>query len=127
MFDHENATACPSEGFALTAATTAPYGATQPFYTFNCLDGAKDIKARIRLIVRDWNKTFKVNSAIDFDLPGALANGTALMNNTDVVFGKSNNDYYDWDDAYNGAAAGFIGTCADPTGGVPYQYPEGEL
>ena len=110
-----------------TTAITAPYGETQPFYTFNCLDGAKDIKARIRLIVRDWNKTFKVNSAIDFDLPGALPNGTALMNNTDVVFGKSNNDYFDWDDAYNGAAAGFIGTCANPAGAVPYQYPQGEL
>ncbi len=134
------------------ANTSSPMGRSQPFYTFNCLDGAKDIKARIRLVVRDWNKTFKINSFIDFDLPGALPGGSAIMNNSDVVFNKSNNDYADWDDTYNGAGASYAGTCSavsfahcdnpayrnsadcatagatwvNPTG-VRYQYPESSL
>lgn len=110
-----------------TTAITAPYGKSQPFYTFNCLDGAKDIKARIRLSVRDWNKAFKINSSIDFDLPGVAPLAADLMNNTATVFGKSNNDYYDWDDAYNGVASGFAGTCGVIGAGTQYLYPEGEL
>jgi hypothetical protein len=32
--------------------------ATQPFYTFSCLDKAYDLKARIRVAVREWNRNF---------------------------------------------------------------------
>lgn len=48
--------------------TSMPYAAepflgfgpakTNPFYTFYCLDRAQEIKARIRLVVRDWDKVF---------------------------------------------------------------------
>ena len=48
--------------------TSQPYGAdpflgyngarTNPFYTFYCLDRAQEIKARIRLVVRDWDRVF---------------------------------------------------------------------
>lgn len=31
-------------------------GQTSPFYTFYCLDTAFDIKARIRMVVRDWDR-----------------------------------------------------------------------
>ena len=79
-------------------------GGVNPYYIVNCLDAAKDIKARIRIVVRDWNKSFKIKDAIDYDLPGG-AGATTLMNNTTIVFGKNNNDYNDWDDAYNGVAA----------------------
>lgn len=85
------------ESFAAAkTAIQSPFGSENPFYTFNCLDGAKDIKARIRLVVREWNKTFDVNSLLDVDIPGG-GTGTAIMNNTTVVFGKSNNDSGDWD------------------------------
>ena len=33
-----------------------------PFYTVLCLDKDKDIKARIRMVVRDWDRTFATNS-----------------------------------------------------------------
>jgi len=104
-----------------------PFGNTSPFYTFNCLDGARDIKARVRLVVREWNKTFKVNSFIDVDLPGAAPYAEDLMNNAAPVFGKSNNDYNDWDDAYGGpGTAANYGTCgASMT--APYLYPEDAL
>lgn len=35
---------------------------TQPFYTFFCFDSAFDIKARIRMVVRDWDRTFAGNT-----------------------------------------------------------------
>ena len=95
------------------------------YYVVNCLDAAKDIKARIRITVRDWNKTFKIKDDIDYDLPGGA--GTTLMNNTTSVFGKSNNDYFDWDDAYNGAAAVNAGTCAAPNFTTKYKFPEDQL
>jgi hypothetical protein len=48
--------------------TSVPYAAdpflgisgakTNPFYTFYCLDRAQEIRARIRLVVRDWDKVF---------------------------------------------------------------------
>lgn len=89
------------------SATDNPFGnGANPYYIVNCLNAAKDIKARIRIVVRDWNKTFKISDNIDTNfLPATLPSGATLMNNVDVVFGKSNNDYYDWDDAYNGLAA----------------------
>ncbi len=36
------------------------------YYTVNCLDAAYDIKARIRLVVREWNKNFNLSDGIDF-------------------------------------------------------------
>jgi hypothetical protein len=33
-----------------------------PFYTFLCLDRAFDVKARIRMIVRDWDRVFPSNT-----------------------------------------------------------------
>lgn len=36
-----------------------------PFYTFYCLDRAYEVKARIRMVVRDWDKVFSTgNSAL---------------------------------------------------------------
>ena len=34
-----------------------------PFYTFYCLDNAFEIKARIRMIVREWDRVFPSNTA----------------------------------------------------------------
>jgi hypothetical protein len=38
---------------------------TNPYYNFYCLDSAKDIKARIRLAVRDWDRTFTTADNVD--------------------------------------------------------------
>lgn len=88
------------------SSKTSPWGESSPFYTFTCLDGASDIKARIRLVVRDWNKSFKINNSIDSDFPGVAPQGEDLMNNLEREFGKSNNDYKDWDNIYNRPASG---------------------
>ena len=38
---------------------------SEPFYEFNCLDAAYDTIGRIRLMVRDWDRDFKVTDRID--------------------------------------------------------------
>lgn len=114
---------------AATAATASPFGESSPYYTFNCLTAAKDIKARIRVAVRDWNRTFKIDSLIDEDLPGAAITtppySSPVMNNVALSFGKSNNDYADWDDDFSGLGAADFGSCA--TGGTQYEFPENNL
>ena len=82
------------------------------------------------MAVRDWNKSFKINSSIDFDLPGVAPLAADLMNNTASVFGKSNNDYADWDDSYRGAgtAANYTGgSCAVRGAGTEYFFPQNRL
>lgn len=39
---------------------------TSPFYTFYCLDRAYDIKARIRMVVRDWDRVFPDTSDMEY-------------------------------------------------------------
>ncbi len=36
---------------------------TNPFYTFYCLDSAFEIKARIRMVVREWDRVFPSSTA----------------------------------------------------------------
>lgn len=54
-----------------------PFMAAQPFYTFACTNSGGEIKARIRVMVRDWNFAFSKSDVIDnvadttlMDLPG---------------------------------------------------------
>lgn len=108
-----------------------------PVYTFNCLDAAHDIKARIRLVVRDWDRAFKITDGIDADDPKGscslsplttqvacvagggvwTANPTPRLNtgsSTDS-FGVAYNQFEDWDNDYtttlnsvtNGAQAAY--------------------
>lgn len=71
-----------------------PLKGSNPFYTFTCLDSGKDIKARVRLVIRDWDRNFKQEDNIDSFLPvGGLIDSAA----TDL-FGKPYNEYKDWND-----------------------------
>jgi hypothetical protein len=93
-----------------------------------CLDAAYDIKARIRVIVRDWDKAFRINSGIYNQSYTAPA--TNMNNNTlDPIFAKPYNDKSDWDDAYAGAASTFTAntcgaqtasSCTIPSAGSPF-------
>ncbi len=38
---------------------------TNPFYSFYCLDSAFDVKARIRMVVRDWDRTLTKNASLE--------------------------------------------------------------
>lgn len=83
---------------------------SNPFYTFYCLDAAREIKARIRLTVRDWDRSFNITSAIDEQRYSVLP---PLMNDNtnDARFNTPWNSYKDWDDAYNGAVASYSTSC----------------
>lgn len=106
-------------------ATVAPHGQTTPYYVFNCLDAASQIKARIRLIVRDWDTNYKVDSGIDsYNPPGAIMDTPG----TDT-FGNFYNRYLDRDDDYDstGAADYTGGTCAVPNVNTEYRFPRKNL
>ena len=99
-----------------TGVTRKPYAAdpflgingarVNPFYTFYCLDRAYEVKARIRMVVRDWDRIFpsttadlelisdvhKLVNARRQDLPGTemeIPNDPGVFN----LF----NDQNDWD------------------------------
>lgn len=52
---------------------------TQPFYTFNCLDYGYEVKARIKVAVREWNRIFPRNSP-------DLANVSDIYKRTQPLF-----------------------------------------
>jgi hypothetical protein len=78
---------------------------TNPFYSFACLDNAYDIKARIRLMVRDWDRitidTDILERLSDVDLLPPLARQD--VPDTEEIPGDPTpynnfNDLADWDD-----------------------------
>lgn len=71
---------------------TDPFIGAQPYYTFNCLDGAYDLKARVRVVVRDWNRNFSKSSSIDSIYASFLDDSTL------DPFSTSYNNRGDWDD-----------------------------
>jgi hypothetical protein len=50
-------------------AITQPLYGSRPYYGYKCLDSADNVVARIRLVVRDWNKTFKPSDHISLVSP----------------------------------------------------------
>jgi hypothetical protein len=104
-------------------STVSPFGGGEsPFYEFTCLDAAKDIKARIRLTVREWNRTFRINDIYDL-VVGPPITPSKMNDISAPVFGTSYNNVLDWDDDYTaiGTAATMpacgrtAGTCSDVT------------
>lgn len=77
---------------------------TQPFYVFYCLDGAYDIKARIRMVVRDWDRVFPTTNSLelisDIDKGGDarqdVPDDVEVDDDGDVI--NQFNDFLDWDD-----------------------------
>lgn len=92
-----------------TGYNSSPFSAdSNPYYTITCRDSAYDIKARIRVIVRDWDRAFRIDSSIDnqnFAAPSAYMNNAG----TDPIFNSPYNDYADWDNDYYGNASTFTG------------------
>lgn len=82
---------------------------SNPYYTVTCLNAAYDIKARIRVVVREWNKTFRISD----DVFNQSTTGPTFMNTNDPdpIFSKPYNDIADWDDDYNGSAPAYT-SCA---------------
>ena len=101
---------------AAMASTLNPFGKANPYYTFYCLNAASQITARVRVIVRDWDRNFKINYGIDLDNPSTTVSGVAsdadgaFMNNTGAdIYGYPYNNHPDWDNDYKGK-----GSCSLP-------------
>lgn len=98
-----------------SSASTLGFGATNPFegyfankfYTFNCLDASFDVKARIRVIIRDWDRSFTPGGADDL---AKLDNTTARMDDSGTCFGVNCDFRPDWD-AFAGGLADYT-TCS---------------
>lgn len=65
--------------------------AVNPFYTFYCLDTAFDIKARIRMVVREWDRLFSTTTADLEDLSDLYKTGNARRQDTGNLV-EVNND-----------------------------------
>jgi len=77
------------------------YVRPNPHYTFLCLDKAKEPKARIRLLVRDWNRQFP--ASVDFRFISDIYKAAASQyqdatGNHTLPPVKPYNDRRDWDD-----------------------------
>ncbi|MBC7425877.1 MAG: putative Ig domain-containing protein [Bacteroidia bacterium] len=94
-----------------TSELTAPFGKTSPYYVVNCLNAASQIKARIRLIVRDWDRNFKINNGIDLINPG----GSFMDNSSADSFDYPYNNHDDWDNDYTD-----LGSCDNPSFSTEY-------
>jgi hypothetical protein len=77
---------------------------TNPFYTFYCLDNAFDIKARIRVMIRDWDRVFPDSSNIELISDINLSTGARqdVFNLEEIPDDQDPlnlyNDRADWDD-----------------------------
>ncbi len=88
---------------------SAPQMARQPYYTAHCTDSAGEIKARIRLVIRDWDKNFSKSNNID-----QILETTYMDNSGTDQFGNNTNNYSDWESFRYGGAATLTG-CDDST------------
>lgn len=75
-----------------------------PFYTFYCFDTAFDMKARIRMVVRDWDRIFPTNTGLEL-LSDLNSFSSARQDAPGLVEIPGDNDSYtrfndltDWDD-----------------------------
>jgi hypothetical protein len=96
---------------AINASGSVSKAASNPFYAFYCLNNALDIKARIRLVVRDWDQ-FPDYSGQDFELlsdifqqPTATPENGRMDTVGIEIDDDSNpfndlNDVVDWDDFF---------------------------
>ena len=74
-------------------AYDSPQRGSQPYYDINCLNASYDTIARIRLLVREWNRAFDSTSRIDRIRPDlALTNIPDFM---DVFYDAAPNDHLD--------------------------------
>lgn len=90
----------------------------QPHYQFVCLDKAFDIKARIRVAVREWNKNFNIATTSLAYVSDVYKDGltTAQMDATNiqtVPYGPyiNYNDRKDWDDFLRWDDTGGTASC----------------
>ena len=81
---------------------------TTPFYSFRCLDHAGDVKAQIRLFIREWDRSFTTALSSDFSFlevsditeDDSVEDLRYIDNDGSDATGNWN-DVWDWDDFYD--------------------------
>jgi hypothetical protein len=91
----------PFSGSIYGSSLDAIRYSTSPYYAIRCLDSARDVKAQIRLYIREWDRKFDddyiyLARVSDKAIEGS---GISLMDNngfydSDIAW----NDFNDWDD-----------------------------
>ncbi len=125
---------------SINASGSIPAAAANPFYAFYCLNNSLDIKARIRLVVREWdqfpdydNQDFELLSDVFYQPSLTPENGR--MDTVGSELDEDNNpfndlnDVQDWDDFFRdqtldivpGPSRAFNDRCSAP-GGVEQWY-----
>lgn len=89
---------------------------TNKFYTYECLDSSYNTKARIRIVVRDWDRDFAPNeSSYNTDV---LDNSSEKADDTsNECFGSSCDIQQDWDSLPSVAVSSTPATTVDTTSG----------
>ena len=99
----ETAGAIKTKPFAADPILGLSGNRVNPFYTFYCFDRAFDIKARIRMVVRDWDRVFSSDTTELEKLTDLVISEPRQDNGAEeVTFDPGNynafNDKPDWDD-----------------------------
>lgn len=124
---------------AILAKSSIPLASTNPYYAFYCLNNSLDIKARIRLVVREWDQ-FPDYEDQDFELLSDIfyqntitpqlgrmdTAGTEVVNDSNPF--NDFNDVKDWDDFLRDETADTIpgpnkamnNSCSGPATGTWY-------
>lgn len=127
----------PHSGRNIAGANTSPY------YNFYCLNKAQDVKARIRIVVREWDRAFVVDPIMEV-MSDVYNNTDSLMDNSFDELGNldifdSFNDKRDWDDflLFRTPVDDVVPTNDVPACQIPYEhdlesfsrasFPEGSL
>lgn len=110
LFNYSNTTTVNPGRFLASnekvqALANSPFSgssAINPYYSFYCLNKAQDVKARIRVVIRDWDRAFDIDPIMEVmsdvynGLDSLMDNNYDELGNLDIY--DSFNDKADWDD-----------------------------
>lgn len=74
--------------------------ATSPYYSFKCLDKARDVKAQIRLFIREWDRSY-TGPIESFTRVTDIYSPVPMMDSNQTHDGRDWNNIMDWDDFFD--------------------------
>jgi len=90
------------------------HGHANMYYGFYCLDKAFDIKAQIRLYIREWDRKFTKTNPYLAKVSDAHTSGTPLMDNSGTQDSTEPwNNKWDWDDFWSAQSVFSNDSCYD--------------
>jgi hypothetical protein len=105
-FNYYGAGSDYGESLVVSGASTTPY------YSFRCIDHAGDVKAQIRIFIREWDRSFIDETQTNFDFSSVsdiwLSANSRYMDSYNATNSPTNewNDVYDWDDFWKDQSPG---------------------